>query len=79
MHIKGPGATELPVLVNLDHVTHALLTQQGTMKLITSMGEMEVSETYDKVAELIKEPELVEGVSLVDAVWPSCLKDPSAV
>ncbi len=79
VHIKGPEDTSLPVQANIDQVRFVYIETDGST-VISYMGggSLAVTESYEQMSELLKEPELIEGLSIVDQVWPSCLKDPSA-
>lgn len=78
INAKGKDQTCLPLLLNTDHIGHVTMTPSGGAVVSFGAGQIEAVETFDQIKELLKEPELVEGLSIVDQVWPSCLKDPSA-
>ncbi len=77
MHVKGDGDTSLPLMINTDHIVSFHISKGGDVIVGLPMGGHLVTETYEQLQELVKEPELIEGLSIVDQVWPSCLKEPS--
>lgn len=79
LNVKGENGTSLPVMINTDHIVSFHISKGGDVIVSLPMGGHLVSETYEQLQELLKEPELIEGLSIVDQVWPSCLKDPSGV
>lgn len=79
LNVKGKDDTSLPMTISTDRIVCFAESPGGLVQVDSDRGAFLVVETYEEMRELVKEPELVEGLSIVDQVWPSCLKDPSAV